>query len=153
MFMPFHGRPRASTEVMNHVHESPQVMLIPLYVLAFGAVFSGLAAFEYFVGHHMVEFWGEALKVLPENNTVEAAHHVPLWVKLAPLVAGLGGVALAYLFYMAAPGLPAQAAQAMSPLSLFSLNKWYCTELYHSIFVRQDPTLAPPLRKDGNGRN
>src|SRR3546814_13970943 len=32
MFMTFHGRPRASKEVMNHVHESPQVMLIPLYV-------------------------------------------------------------------------------------------------------------------------
>ena len=44
---------------MHHVHESPQVMLIPLYVLAFGAVFAGLAAYEYFVGHHMEEFWGE----------------------------------------------------------------------------------------------
>src|SRR3546814_7618064 len=77
MFMTFHGRPRASKEVMSHVHESPQVMLIPLYVLAFGAVFAGLAAYEYFVGHHMVEFWGEALKVLPENDTVAAAHHVP----------------------------------------------------------------------------
>src|SRR3546814_953184 len=76
MFMTFHGRPRASKEVMSHVHESPQVMLIPLYVLAFGAVFAGLAAYEYFVGHHMVEFWGEALKVLPENDTVAAAHHV-----------------------------------------------------------------------------
>src|SRR3546814_7636495 len=72
MFMTFHGRPRASKEVMNHVHESPQVMLIPLYVLAFGAVFSGLAAYEYFVGHHMVEFWGEALKVLrSEEHTSE----------------------------------------------------------------------------------
>src|SRR3546814_9936073 len=81
MFMTFHGRPRASQEVMSHVHESPQVMLIPLYVLAFGAAFAGLAAYEYFLGHHMVEFWGEALKVMPETDTDAAAHHGPLWVR------------------------------------------------------------------------
>ncbi len=30
-FMTFHGKPRASSDVMHHVHESPQVMLVPLY--------------------------------------------------------------------------------------------------------------------------
>jgi NADH-quinone oxidoreductase subunit L len=151
MFMTFHGRPRASKEVMSHVHESPQVMLIPLYVLAFGAVFAGLAAYEYFVGHHMEAFWGEALKVLPENNTVEAAHHVPLWVKLAPLVSGLGGVALAYLFYMAAPGLPARTAAALRPLYLFSLNKWYFDELYDRVFVQPARVIGHGLWKGGDG--
>src|SRR3546814_4002130 len=61
---------------------------------------------------------------------------------LAPLVAGLGGVALAYLFYMAAPGLPAKAAQALRPLYLFSLNKWYFDELYDRIFVRPAHAIA-----------
>src|SRR3546814_19994479 len=115
MFMTFHGRPRASKEVMNHVHESPHVMLIPLYVLAFGAVLSGLAAYDSFVGHHMVEVWGEAPKVVHENDTVEAADNVPMWVKLAPLVPGLGRFATTYLFYMAAPWLTATATQRLGP--------------------------------------
>src|SRR5690606_11807774 len=34
IFMTFHGEPRASHEVMHHVHESPPVMLVPLYILA-----------------------------------------------------------------------------------------------------------------------
>jgi NADH-quinone oxidoreductase subunit L len=34
IFMTFHGKPRASADVMHHVHESPPVMLVPLYVLA-----------------------------------------------------------------------------------------------------------------------
>jgi NADH-quinone oxidoreductase subunit L len=38
MFLTFFNKPRASHEVMHHVHESPQVMLVPLYLLAFGAV-------------------------------------------------------------------------------------------------------------------
>jgi len=33
IFMTFFGKPRASHEVMHHVHESPQVMLVPLYLL------------------------------------------------------------------------------------------------------------------------
>ena len=151
MFMTFHGRPRASREVMAHVHESPQVMLIPLYVLAFGAVFAGLAAYQYFVGDNKAAFWGEALLVLPGNDTVEAAHHVPLWVKLAPLVSGLGGVALAYLYYMAAPGLPAKTATALRPLYLFSLNKWYFDELYDRVFVRPARVIGLGLWKSGDG--
>ena len=42
IFMTFHGAPRAPAEVMEHVHESPPVMLVPLYVLAAGALFAGL---------------------------------------------------------------------------------------------------------------
>jgi NADH-quinone oxidoreductase subunit L len=136
---------------MDHVHESPQVMLIPLYVLAAGAVFAGFAAYVYFVGHNMEAFWGEALLVLPQNNSVEAAHHVPLWVKLAPLVAGVGGIGLAYVFYMAAPGLPARTAQALRPLYLFSLNKWYFDELYDRLFVQPARFIGVGLWKGGDG--
>src|SRR5882724_10321621 len=41
IFMTFHGRPNASPEVMKHVHESPWVMLVPLGVLAVGALLAG----------------------------------------------------------------------------------------------------------------
>lgn len=34
IFMTFFNAPRASHEVMHHVHESPNVMLVPLYILA-----------------------------------------------------------------------------------------------------------------------
>ena len=39
IFMTFHGEPRASHEVMHHVHELPPVMLVPLVILAAGALF------------------------------------------------------------------------------------------------------------------
>jgi NADH-quinone oxidoreductase subunit L len=34
IFLTFHGTPRASADVMSHVHESPKVMTIPLALLA-----------------------------------------------------------------------------------------------------------------------
>src|SRR6202049_3540710 len=50
LIMTFHGKPRADEETMHHVHESPWVMLVPLFVLAAGAAFAGYFAEDYFVG-------------------------------------------------------------------------------------------------------
>ena len=41
LFMTFHGRSRADHHVLEHVHESPPVMIVPLLVLATGAVIAG----------------------------------------------------------------------------------------------------------------
>ena len=66
--MTFHGKPRASHEVMHHVHESPMVMLVPLFMLAAGALFAGVVFHEYFIGEHYAEFWKGALFTLPDNQ-------------------------------------------------------------------------------------
>ncbi|NQV58149.1 MAG: NADH-quinone oxidoreductase subunit L, partial [Alphaproteobacteria bacterium] len=89
LFMTFAGEPRASQEVMRHVHESPLSMLIPLYFLAAGSILSGILFVHYFVGEGHVEFWGQAIFMAPGNDVMEAVHHVPTWVKVAPLVAGI----------------------------------------------------------------
>lgn len=54
LFMTFHGKPNADKKTMDHVHESPLVMLVPLYVLAAGALFAGIIFYQGFVGsaHH-----------------------------------------------------------------------------------------------------
>src|SRR5690606_40662283 len=52
IFMTFHGKPRASADVMHHVHESPPVMLVPLFVLATGALAAGFIFEPYFIGEH-----------------------------------------------------------------------------------------------------
>ena len=49
MFMTFHGPTRADKKTFKHAHESPPVMLVPLAVLALGAVVAG-AGTHYFVG-------------------------------------------------------------------------------------------------------
>ncbi|KAG1700561.1 NADH-quinone oxidoreductase subunit L [Nymphon striatum] len=71
------GKPRASVDVMSHVHESPNVMLIPLYILAAGALLAGFVFHDAFVGHATGghhegwynEFWRTALYAA-ENNKV-----------------------------------------------------------------------------------
>ncbi|MGH6842646.1 MAG: NADH-quinone oxidoreductase subunit L, partial [Methylocella sp.] len=50
-----------------HPHESPVVMLIPLGVLAIGALFAGLVFTHDFIGNGYSEFWQNALYLGPDN--------------------------------------------------------------------------------------
>ncbi|TRD21513.1 NADH-quinone oxidoreductase subunit L [Palleronia caenipelagi] len=52
MFMTFYGEPRGDKHTHDHAHESPRIMLIPLGVLAVGAVFSGMLWYGSFFGDH-----------------------------------------------------------------------------------------------------
>jgi NADH-quinone oxidoreductase subunit L len=152
IFMTFHGKPRASADVMHHAHESPPVMLVPLFVLAVGALFAGLIFKEDFFGHHYAEFWGAALFTLPDNVIVDEFHHVPLWVKLSPFVAMLLGLVTAWFFYIRSPETPKRLAEDHGILYRFLLNKWYFDELYDFIFVRPAKWLGSFLWKQGDGR-
>ncbi|MBT3238972.1 MAG: NADH-quinone oxidoreductase subunit L, partial [Rhodospirillaceae bacterium] len=151
IIMTFHGESRADERVLAHVHESPKVMLVPLMVLAAGALFAGYIGYESFVGHNTAEFWGASILVLDGHDALEAAHHVPAWVKYLPLVVGVGGIALAYVFYMFAPNLPGMLAERMQPVYQFVYNKWYFDELYDKIFVRPVFYLGRNLWKSGDG--
>ncbi len=151
MFMTFHGRPRASKEVMSHVHESPNVMLVPLYLLAAGALLAGLAFKEYFIGHEETLFWGESLYRAPGNTIVEDLHHVPAMVKLSPFIAMVLGFGLAWLFYIKKPELPRELAEQHQPAYKFLLNKWYFDELYDFLLVRPAMRLGRFLWLKGDG--
>ncbi len=165
IIMTFHGKPRASEKVMSHVHESPSIMLLPLVVLAMGAIFAGSVFYGGFVGSsyekhasasvvapHDIQpaaggksttnvwskeyFWHDSIVVLPENDTVEAAHSVPFWVKKLPLVVGLFGIFLAYFIYMVKSGSSSVIVRIFKPLHILFFNKWFFDPIYHVIFVK-----------------
>ncbi|MBT4907329.1 MAG: NADH-quinone oxidoreductase subunit L [Rhodospirillaceae bacterium] len=149
LFLTFHGRTRADEHTFDHAHESPMVMIAPLFVLAAGALFSGALAVEYFVGHGMEDFWGSS--ILMTHNIIEEAHHVPKWVKILPIAVGVVGIVGAWFMYMVKPDWPARVAGAMGPVYRFVFNKWYFDELYDRVFVRPSFVLGRGLWKSGDG--
>ncbi len=150
LILTFHGAPRADHHTMEHVHESPLVMLVPLLVLSVGAVFTGYVFYDYFVGDLQEAFWNGAIFTGPDNHVLHHAHEVPAWVPLAPTVAGVAGIALAYVLYMFAPGIPGKLAASFGGLYRFLLNKWYFDELYDAIFVKPTRALAQAFWKTGD---
>jgi len=150
LFMTFHGTSRADHHTLEHAHESPPVMLVPLVLLAIGAVVAGKALDSSFIGEGWEAFWNGSIFVAPGNHILAAVEHVPVWVDYAPLVMGVAGIALAYLMYIQSPLLPRRLADAFPGVYQFLLNKWYFDELYDRIFVQPMFRLSDMLWKVGD---
>ncbi|MGH6761483.1 MAG: NADH-quinone oxidoreductase subunit L [Phyllobacterium sp.] len=151
IFMTFHGKPRATADVMHHVHDSPFVMLVPLFLLAIGALFAGFFFYDFFFGHYYGEFWKAALYTGPHNEILEEFHHVPTLVKWSAFLVMVFGFVLAWYFYIRSPETPKALARQHQGLYRFLLNKWYFDELYDFLFVRPAKALGRFLWKKGDG--
>nr|WP_255700061.1 NADH-quinone oxidoreductase subunit L [Jiella avicenniae] len=152
IFLTFHGKPRASADVMHHVHESPWVMLVPLFVLAAGALFAGILFEGAFIGEGYGEFWHAALFTGSENHVLHDMHEISFWIAFLPTICMVVGFVTAYFFYIARPSLAKQTAERNRGLYLFLLNKWYFDELYEFLFVQPAQRLGRFLWKTGDGK-
>ncbi len=131
-----HGHDHGATGTAGyHPHESPWVMLLPLVLLAIGAVFAGLAFNHEFVGaEEGVGFWANSIV-----HNAEFMHHVheaPTWVVYTPMAAWIIGLLLALNSYIRNPAIPAAFTATFRGLYRFLLHKWYFDELYNFLFVR-----------------
>ncbi len=117
MFLAFFGTYRGH----EHPHESPPVMTVPLAILAVLSLAGGYFA-------KVPEFLG---KLFP---TAEEPHDITL-VAIS-VIAGLAGIALAYLFYVARPGLADSLAHNFTGLYRLVYNKYFVDEIYDAAIVR-----------------
>ena len=125
-------------------HESPWIMLAPLFVLAAGAIAAGAIFYPYFLGDHAGAFWDRAI---PFH---EGHHDFPAWVLWAPLIVTVTGFLFAVGFYLWRPG--AAKAMAKGPVWAFLYNKWYFDEIYDFIFVKGARALGDLFWKVGDRR-
>ena len=79
MFMTFYGKERGDHHAHEHAHESPLVMLVPLGVLAMGAIFAGMIWLKPFFGDHdkMTEFFGMPHHVAATEEGAATDHAAP----------------------------------------------------------------------------
>ena len=143
IFLTFHGKTRASQDVLSKAHESPLSMTIPLLLLSFGALFSGYLFSDFFLSYELKELWGNSIYIHPDNHILEEIHHSPFWVKKIPLVMMIIGFIVATVFYLLLKSLPSFLSSKLPFIYNFLYNKWYFDELYNFIFVN-------PLKRIGN---
>ena len=141
-----HGHDDHHAPALNEVHESPLVMLVPLGILALGAVFAGVAFAHDFIGEGAHHFWRAAIFVSGEKEG-----ELPMWVELAPLTVTILGFLVAFYYYILHPALPKKLADRKGMLYLFLYNKWYFDELYDFLFVQPALKLGRFLWKRGDG--
>ncbi|GBQ72442.1 NADH-quinone oxidoreductase chain L [Ameyamaea chiangmaiensis NBRC 103196] len=146
IFLVFHGTPR-DAHLSEHAHEGGIAIVLPLGILGVGAVLAGVLLDRFYIGTAQAQFWQGSIVNGAGAAVMNRMEEVPGLIALAPSIAGLLGIAVAYLAYMARPELPASLARSLRPVYLFLLNKWYFDELYDVLFVRPYRALARILWK------
>ncbi len=129
-----------------HPHESPLTMLVPICLLAVGAVAAGFTFAHFFLDS--ADFWNGSVAF--DEHLAHAMHEVPLWVKLTATFVMLIGLAIAYNNYIRNPGDAAGFVKQFGGIYRFVKNKWYFDELYDRIFVRPAIWLGRLFWKRGD---
>jgi NADH-quinone oxidoreductase subunit L len=141
---PHHGEGTAG----YHPHESPLSMLIPLGVLALGAIVAGALFHTAFISEGDGTFWKGSLAF--SERLIHAMHGVPIWVKWAPFTVMALGFVIAWYAYLRNPRFPATFIAQFGVLHRFVYNKWYFDELYDFLFVRPAFWLGRQFWKIGD---
>ena len=146
-----HGHGHAHTP-----HESPWVVTLPLVLLAIPSVLIG-----YFTIAPMLhgDFFKDAIFVHGEHHhamkELAAEFHGAAAMAMhafttLPFLLALGGVVVAYVFYMVVPAVPAALGKALSPLVNILENKYYMDWFNENVLARGARGLGVGLWKAGD---
>jgi len=142
------GLPPAGT-AGYHPHESPLTMLVPIALLALGALLAGQIFHNVFVdAERAPEFWRASIAF--SEHLAHAAHESPLWVKLTPTIVMLVGLWIAWNNYIRTPEAPLAFVRNFPGVYGFVSNKWYFDELYDFLFVRPSLWIGRLFWKGGD---
>ena len=144
IFKTFHGKYNNSMS-FEKVHESGPVMLIPLLLLAVGAIFSGYVFHEIFIGEK-TEFWGKAIFFL---NHVEHGHP-PMWLIILVPTLVISSIPLSFILFLKRKEIVESFISINKPIHTFLVKKWYFDELYDLIFVRTFRNIGTFLWQKGD---
>ncbi|MBD1164681.1 NADH-quinone oxidoreductase subunit L [Pelagibacterales bacterium SAG-MED13] len=132
IFKTFHGEYNNKDIKIEDTHESPLVMLLPLFILSIGAIFAGYLFKELFLGYgELNNFWQESIFFLKPLSI----DHPPFWFLILTPILVMLSIPIAYYLFVKNKNLPEQISKVNKPLYQFLINKWYFDELYDVLFV------------------
>ncbi|ENO90080.1 NADH-quinone oxidoreductase subunit L [Thauera linaloolentis] len=136
-------------------HESPWVVTLPLVLLAIPSVLIGFFTIE----PMLFGDWFKGVIFVGDNHVglkeLEASFHGPLAMAIhglqtAPFWLAMGGVALAWFFYMVKPGIPAAIQRTFKPIHSLLENKYFFDRFNEIVFAGGARALGKGLWKVGD---
>ena len=139
IFLTFHGSFNNNKLNIKDLHESPLVMLIPLFLLSVGALFSGMFFKEIFIGAESSQlFWKDSIMFLEPLSK----DHPPLWFLLLTPSFVIISIPFSYYLFLKKKLIIEQIVKINYPLYVFLKKKWYFDELYDFMFVKSFKNLG-----------
>ena len=148
IFKTFHGSYNNKKLDIKSMHDSPMVMILPLLILAIGAIGAGYLFKDLFIGHNIsYEFWGSSIKFLKPLSQ----DHPPTWFMFLTPVLVVISIPFSFYLFVKNKNLVEQIVEGNKSLYLFLKNKWYFDELYEFIFVKSLKKVGHYLWKKIDG--
>jgi len=139
LFKTFHGSYNNKNLNIISMHESPMIMIIPLIILAIGAVFSGYLFKDLFIGlESSTNFWKNSILFLEPLNH----DHPPVWIIILTPILVILSIPTAYYFFIKNKEITNDIVNGNLPLYKFLKNKWYFDELYDYLFVNPSKKIG-----------
>lgn len=125
----FHGKTKLSKEVFKHVHESSNIMNVPLSLLVIGSLFSGMIGYYILLIDRPSGYFIDSILNIHIYRAL--SDHPPLYIKLLPMIVGVLGIIVAGLFYRKSRNVPKSGF-------IYGIleNKYYFDEIYNLLIVR-----------------
>ncbi len=139
IFKTFHGKYNNSNVKLESIHESPVIMIVPLIILAIGAIFAGILFKDLFIGHETsYDFWSNSIKFLEPLSK----DHPPSWFLFLTPALVIISIPLSYYLFLKNTKIVDSIVNSNKPLYLFLKNKWYFDEIYEYIFVQPSKKIG-----------
>ena len=136
-------------------HESPWVVTLPLVLLAIPSVVIGF----FTIDPMLFGEWFKGVIFVGDNHVglkeLAASFHGPVamavhGLQTAPFWLAMGGVALAWFFYMKRPDIPAAIQRTFSPIHALLENKYFFDRFNEIVFAGGARVLGKGLWKAGD---
>tara|TARA_B100000965_G_scaffold290870_2_gene248657 strand:- start:433 stop:2346 length:1914 start_codon:yes stop_codon:yes gene_type:complete len=139
MFFTFHGKYNNQKMTVEKVHESSMIMIIPLVILSFGAIFSGYLFKDIFIGQLSSQnFWSDSIKFLEPLSI----NHPPLWFILLTPILVIFSIPVSFYLFIKNRNITKILIENNRPIYQFLKNKWYFDELYEYMFVKTSKNVG-----------
>jgi NADH-quinone oxidoreductase subunit L len=138
-YLTFYGTSRVDHHTAHHIHESPMVMIGPLFVLAGLSIIGGFPGVPPENGwfHHFLE-----PVVGAPGGEHAAGTGLIIGLMVVATAIALAGWGLAHYFYSVQPRAADALATRASGIYTTLLNKYYVDELYDALFVEPTKRLG-----------
>jgi proton-translocating NADH-quinone oxidoreductase chain L len=137
LYLVFLSNSNGNKNVILHVHEGTNRMILPLFMLSLFSISVGYLSKDLFIGFG-TNFWGTSIFIKPINYVMADIEFLSFEYKILPLILTLLGVLSAYYIYVFNLEYFFSFKLKTIVIKIFSFfnKKWYFDRIYNELIVQ-----------------
>jgi NADH-ubiquinone oxidoreductase chain 5 len=125
----------APRPIIEHAHDAPYAIALPLFVLSIASIFVGYLTRDMMIGLG-TSYWGNAMFISTTSaQTMIDAEFLPYYIKCLPVILSIIGATSAVVLYHFGGYVVYKLALVFYPVYVFLNKKWLFDKVYNDYVV------------------